>query len=98
MRPRPPLRARRVWLRQPLTRKALADLHHAKHALGPAVYAAVARELAPGNESIAEEEIRWAIEHASPAVREIVSRWPARVPGRTRLSALYYAVDAGLRS
>ena len=70
----------------------------AKHFLGPAVYAARARELAADDDSdIGDEEIRWAIEHASPEVRAVVGRWPARGPGRGRLDALYYDLDAGLR-
>jgi hypothetical protein len=77
--------------------KALSAPHHAKHALGPAVYAALARELATNEPNAADIELRWAVEHASPAVRDIVCRWPARVPGRTRLSTLFYQLDAGLR-
>lgn len=79
--------------------KALAAPHHAKHALGPAVYAALAREWAgdPGPEA-GDAEIQWAIHHASSAVREIVSRWPARALERTRLNALFYQLDAGLRA
>lgn len=34
---------------------------------------------------------------ALAAAREIVCRWPARVMGRTRLSALFYKLDSGLR-
>ena len=69
--------------------KALSAPHHAKHALGPAVYAAWARELAAAESpGVGEEEINWAIDHALPAVREIVCRWPARAAGRTRLNAL----------
>jgi hypothetical protein len=78
--------------------KALSAPHHAKHALGPAVYAALARELAADGPGVGDEEIRWAIDHASPAVREIVCRWPARVIGRTRLNALFYKLDSGLRT
>lgn len=78
--------------------KALAAPHHAKHALGPAVYAALARELAAAaGPGVGDEELQWAIEHASPDVREIVGRWPARGMGRTRLSVLFYQLDAGLR-
>jgi len=61
------------------------------------VYAARARELAADDRSVGDEEIRWAVEHASPAVREVVRRFPARGPGRSRLDALYYDLDAGLR-
>ena len=78
--------------------KALANPHHAKHALGPAVYAALARELTEADDAGAgDAEIRWAINHAAPAVREIVCRWPARVIGRTRLNALFFQLDSGLR-
>lgn len=78
--------------------KALAAPHHAKHALGPAVYAALARELAAAAGPVAgDEEIRRASAHAPAAVREIVCRWPARAIGRTRLNALYYKLDSGLR-
>ena len=77
---------------------ALANPHHAKHVLGPAAYAAQARELAAAEDPNAgDEEIRWAIEHASPAVREVAQKWPARGRGRSRLDALFYQLDAGLR-
>jgi hypothetical protein len=76
----------------------LATPHQSKHALGPAVYEARARELAAGDDArVGDEEIRWAIEHASPAVRELVRRMPVRSPGRSRLDALYYQLDAALR-
>jgi hypothetical protein len=72
--------------------------HQAKHALGPAMYGALARELAAVDDpSAGDEEIRWAIEHASPAVREVVRRMPVRGPGRGRLDALLNQLDAGLR-
>ncbi len=76
----------------------LATLDQAKHALGPAVYGAQARESAAADDPGAgDEEIRWAIEHASPAVREVVGRYPVRGVGRGRLDALYYELDSGLR-
>jgi hypothetical protein len=77
---------------------ARVTLHQAKHALGPAVYAARARELAAADDpSVGDEEIRWAIEHASPAVLEVMRRMPVRGHGRSRLDALHYQLDAGLR-
>ena len=77
---------------------ALATAHQAKHALGPAVYAARAREIAAIDDpNVGDEEIGWAIEHASPAVREVVRRMPVRVSGRGRLDALFHQLDAGLR-
>lgn len=70
----------------------------AKHALGPAAYAARARELAQDAElGAANEEIRWAIEHASPQVLEVMRRVPVRDSGRGRLDALMLQLDAGLR-
>jgi hypothetical protein len=70
----------------------------AKHALGPAAYAARARELAADNDPrAADTEIQWAIEHASPAVLEVMRRMPVRSSGRGRLDALLYQLDAGLR-
>jgi hypothetical protein len=76
----------------------LATLDQAKHALGPAVYGALSRELAAsGDSSAADEELRWAIQHASPAVREVVQRYPVRGAGRSRLDALYCQLDSGLR-
>jgi len=78
--------------------KALSAPHHAKHALGPAVYAALARELEVTDGSdVGDAELRWAVDHASPAIREIVRRWPARVSGGTRLNDLFYKLDSGLR-
>ena len=77
---------------------ALATIDQAKHALGPPTYAARARELAAaGDPGVGDEEIEWAIEHASLAVREVVRRFPARGPGRSRLDTLFYELDAGLR-
>ncbi|MBI3750636.1 MAG: hypothetical protein HY263_03120 [Chloroflexi bacterium] len=77
---------------------ALATLDQAKHVLGPAAYAARARELAAaGDPAAADPEIRWAIEHASQAVRDIATRWPARGPGRGRVDELMHQLDAGLR-
>jgi hypothetical protein len=77
---------------------ALATPHQAKHALGPAVYGARARELAAVDDPGAgSEEIRWAIEHASPAVCEVVRRMPVRRYGSGRLDALFSRLDGGLR-
>jgi hypothetical protein len=75
----------------------LATPHQAKHVLGPAVYAARARELVAYDPGAGDEEIRWAIQRASPAVREVLRRMP--VPGRrrSRVQALFGLLDAGLR-
>ena len=69
-----------------------------KHAFGPAAYAAQARELAAaGDPGVADDEIEWAVQHASPAVREVVRRMPVRDCGRGRLDTLMYQLGAGLR-
>jgi len=77
---------------------ALATPHQAKHIHGPALSQAQARELAAGGDpGVGDEEIRWAIEHASPALREVVRRFPVSSPVRSRLGALRHQLDAGLR-
>ncbi|MCX5178467.1 putative immunity protein [Streptomyces virginiae] len=76
----------------------LATPHQSKHVLGPAVYGALGHELAAGDDTgPADDEIRWAIEHAPPEVRALLRRMPARKPGRSRLDTLYYELDAALR-
>lgn len=78
---------------------ARATPHQLKHALGAPVYAARAHELATsGDRASGDSEIQWALEHASPTVREVVSRFPIRAVGRSRLDTLFYQLDAGLRS
>jgi hypothetical protein len=77
---------------------ALATPHQSKHILGPAMYQAQARQLAVGGDPrVGDEEIRWAIKHASPTVRAVLRRFPARSPGRSRLDVLLYQLDTGLR-
>ncbi len=76
----------------------LADIQQTKHIVGPAAYAALALELsAGGDQAIGDHEVTWAIEHATPQVREILGHMPAREMGRTRLDHLMYQVDAGIR-
>ena len=60
----------------------LATLDQAKHLLAPAVYAALAQELAAGDDpQVGDADIRWAVEHAGLAVREVARRMPARTAG-----------------
>ena len=69
------------------------------HVLGPAAYAALARELtAGGDAAAAEDEVRWAIEHASPVIRDLVRRIPASVSGGRRLDEIQHRLDAALRA
>ena len=77
----------------------LAAPTQAKHILGPAVAMAQAKELAAGGDpGVGDGEIRWAIEHASPIVGEVLRRIPPGNQGRTRAGVLYQALDAGLRN
>ena len=76
----------------------LADVHQTKHIVGPAAYAALALELAhAGDSNIGDGEVRWAIEHAPPEVREVLQQMPARHPGKSRLDTILYVLDAGIR-
>lgn len=77
----------------------LADVQQTKHILGPAAYAALALELDhDGDPNIGESEVRWAIEHATSEVREVLLQMPARQAGNSRLDKILYALDAGIRS
>jgi hypothetical protein len=82
----------------------LVDVQQTKHIVGPAAYAALALELdqvedggAIMDGAIANLGVRWAIEHAPPAVREVLLQMPARAPGKNRIDRLMYALDAGIR-
>jgi hypothetical protein len=76
----------------------LADVQQTKHIVGPAAYAALALELDhAGDPNIGEGEIRWAVDHAPPEVREVLMQMPARQPGKSRLDTLLYELDAGIR-
>jgi hypothetical protein len=72
----------------------IATPHQVKHIVGPPLYAARARELAGAD---ADEEIRWALEHADATVREITRWFPHGHHGRTALGALSLRIEDGLR-
>src|SRR6266508_4480271 len=77
----------------------LADVQQTKHIVGPAAYAALALELNQGGDhSIGDGEVRWAIEHVTPEVRDILLQIPARQVGKSRLDTILYELDAGIRS
>jgi hypothetical protein len=77
----------------------LADVQQTKHIVGPAAYAALALELDhAGDPTIGDGEVRWAIEHATPEVRQVLRQMPARQAGNSRLDRLLYKLDAGIRS
>ena len=77
----------------------LADVQQTKHIVGPAAYAALALELNhAGDPNIGDGAVRWAIEHVTPEVRELLHQMPARQAGSSRLDKLLYELDAGIRS
>jgi hypothetical protein len=77
----------------------LADVHQTKHVVGPAAYAALALELDhDGDQSVGDDEVRWAIEHVPFEAREVLRQMPARQVGSSRLDAILYELDAGVRS
>lgn len=77
----------------------LADVQQTKHILAPAAYAALALELQhPGDATIAEGELRRAIETMPAEAREILLHMPARTTGTSRLDRLMFELDQGLRS
>lgn len=76
----------------------IATPHQVNHILSPAAYSACAIALGAADETAAAEaEIRWALEQASPTVRQVVQRMPARVAGKSRMSALLHRLDMSLR-
>ncbi|URN00550.1 MULTISPECIES: putative immunity protein [Actinomadura] len=76
----------------------LVSSQQVNHVFATALRQAQARELAAGGDPGAgDEEIRWAVEHASPEVRAVVRRFPSGGHVRTRLGALHRRLDAGLR-
>jgi hypothetical protein len=76
----------------------LATPHQVKHVLGSAVYQAHAFELAAGGDTgIGTERLRWAVDRASPTVREIVRRFPPVQTGRSRIGELFRELDQELR-
>ena len=76
----------------------LADVNQTKHIVGPAAYAALALELDhSGDPDIGESEVRWAIEHVTSEVREVLLQMPSRQTGNSRLDKILYELDAGIR-
>ena len=66
--------------------------------VGPAAYAALAFELDhAGDPDFSDGEVRWAIEHATSEVRDILMQMPARQAGNSRLDRMLYELDAGIR-
>ncbi|WP_340373917.1 exonuclease SbcC [Streptomyces sp. SS7] len=77
----------------------LAKATQVKHILGAAAHAARAAELAAGHDpAIGAEHVDRAVRRATPAVVEVLERFPAAPDGGGRVGALTRMLDAGLRS
>jgi hypothetical protein len=77
----------------------LADVQQTKHIVGPAAYGALALELYhAGDPNVGAGEVRWAIEHVTSEVREVLLQMPARKAGTSRLDKILYELDEGIRS
>jgi hypothetical protein len=76
----------------------LADAHQVKHILGAAAHAARAAELIAGNDrDVGAEHLEHALRRATPAVVEVLKRYPAAPPGGGRVGQLLRDLDEALR-
>jgi len=76
---------------------AAGTAHMAAHARGAPAYGAKAAGLAaPGNRTAMEDEIRWALSHAAPAVRDALRRLPPPTRSAGLLGALIGDIHASL--
>ncbi len=76
----------------------LADAHQVKHILGAAAHAARATELMAGDDrTVGADHIERARQRATPAVIDVLSRYPAAPPGGGRVGELLRDLDAALR-
>jgi len=77
----------------------LADPHQVKHILGAAAYAARAAERMAGDDrKVGANHIEHARQRATPAVVDVLSRYPAAPPGGGRVGELLRDLEAALRS
>jgi hypothetical protein len=76
----------------------LADAHQVKHILGAAARAARAAELIAGDDrDVGAEHIEHALRRATPAVVEVLKRYPAAPPGGGRVGQLLRDLDDAIR-
>ncbi len=76
----------------------LADAHQVKHILGAAAHAARAAELAAGDDrAVGADRIDEARRRATPAVVDVLRRYPAAPPGGGRIGELLRDLDEALR-
>ncbi|GAA0353142.1 hypothetical protein GCM10010319_32860 [Streptomyces blastmyceticus] len=77
----------------------LADAHQVKHILGAAAHAARAAELVAGDDRhVGADRIQQACRRATPAVVDVLSRYPAAPPGGGRVGEMLRDLDEALRS
>jgi hypothetical protein len=77
----------------------LAKATQVKHILGAGAYAARAAELAAGDDrSVGAEHLARAVRCATPAVVDVLKRYPAPPAGGGRVGELIRVLDADLRS
>ena len=76
----------------------LADAHQVKHNLGSPAHAPTVAELIAGDDrDVGAEHIEHAIRRATPAVVEVLKRYPAAPPGGGRVGQLLRDLDEALR-
>lgn len=76
----------------------LAGAHQVKHILGAAAHAARAAELAAGDDrDVGADHIEHACRRATPAVVDVLRRYPAAPPGGGRAGELLRDLDEALR-
>jgi hypothetical protein len=76
----------------------LADAHQVKHILGAAAHAARAAELmADDDRGVGTDHIEQARRRATPAIVDVLSRYPAAPPGGGRVGELLRDLDGALR-
>lgn len=76
----------------------LADAHQVKHILGAAAHAARAAELVAGDDwEIGADHIEHACRRATPAVVDVLRRYPTAPPGGGRVGELLRDLDEALR-
>ncbi|MET9594634.1 putative immunity protein [Streptomyces sp. NPDC006516] len=77
----------------------LAKATQVKHILGAGAYAARAVELAAGDDrSIGADHVRQLVRRATPAVVDVLQRFPAAPSGGGRVGELIRLLDDGLRA
>ncbi|AKN72071.1 exonuclease SbcC [Streptomyces sp. PBH53] len=77
----------------------LAKATQVKHILGAGAHAARAAELAAGDDrSVGAEHLQQMVRRATPAVVDVLQRFPAAPSGGGRVGEFIRLLDAGLRS